>query len=80
MRHEYQSLQRFSNDFALCASIRVPQPVAALLRRDILVETFEEGVSVGHILKDTKYSSELKKHLATIGMDALLQMVSVHIK
>ncbi|XP_005111035.1 uncharacterized aarF domain-containing protein kinase 2 [Aplysia californica] len=77
MRHEARNLQRFTRNFHNVSSIRVPQPIPALVRRNILVETFEEGISVGQVVSDHSYPTELREHLAKLGMDLLMRMVFV---
>ncbi|KAK3774663.1 hypothetical protein RRG08_035090 [Elysia crispata] len=78
MRQECLCLQRFTEDFAAFDQIRVPQPFPHLVRHNILVETFEEGISVGQIVQDNNQPAELKIQLANIGVDIMLQMVFVN--
>ncbi|GFO17959.1 hypothetical protein PoB_004446400 [Plakobranchus ocellatus] len=78
MRQECLCLQRFTEDFASFNQIRVPEPFPDLVRHNILVETFEEGISIGQIVQDINQPAELKVQLADIGVDILLQMVFVN--
>ncbi|XP_059141822.1 uncharacterized aarF domain-containing protein kinase 2-like [Physella acuta] len=78
MGYEYRCLEKFTSDFASCDNIRVPQPIKHLLRKNILVETFEEGICIGNILRDSIYPEDVKIKLAKIGIDALFQMVFVN--
>ncbi|GFR68025.1 AarF domain containing kinase 2 (Predicted) [Elysia marginata] len=78
LRQECSCLQRFTEDFAFFEQIRVPRPFPQLVRDNVLVETFEEGISVGHILQDHNQPQELKIQLANIGVDIMLQMVFVN--
>ena len=43
MIHEARCLKRFHADFADVMSVRIPVPVMSLVRRNILVESFEVG-------------------------------------
>ncbi|CAG5131944.1 unnamed protein product, partial [Candidula unifasciata] len=78
MRYESQSLQKFAHDLRSFPRVTVPQPVPFFVRHNILVETFEDGVSMCQILTSADHSAQLKKELAGIGLDLLLQMIFVN--
>lgn len=78
MRQECLCLQRFTENFASFHQIRVPRPFPQLVKHNILVETFEEGISLGKIVQDRTQPPELKVQLANIGVDIMLQMVFVN--
>ncbi|XP_046558691.1 uncharacterized aarF domain-containing protein kinase 2-like [Haliotis rubra] len=84
MRHEARCLDRLAQDFLHQEHIRVPCPLWPLVTKNILVETFEEtidlrlsSVSRTPSEQDTKIGG-LRKRLAQLGVDALLQMVFVN--
>ncbi|RUS89178.1 hypothetical protein EGW08_003057 [Elysia chlorotica] len=65
--------------YLFCLTLfRVPRPFPHLVRHNILVESFEEGISVGQIVQDSSQPAELKIQLANIGVDIMLQMVFVN--
>ncbi|KAI8507659.1 putative aarF domain-containing protein kinase 2 [Branchiostoma belcheri] len=76
LRHEAANLERFKESFADIDAIRFPKPIRPYVRRDILVETFEEGEPITNFMSDD--SSEcLKAKLAEMGIEALLKMIFV---
>ncbi|XP_067663648.1 uncharacterized aarF domain-containing protein kinase 2-like [Haliotis asinina] len=79
MHHEARCLDRLALDFLHQEHIRVPCPLWPLVTKNILVETFEEGEPISNFLseQDTKMEG-LRKRLAQLGVDALLQMVFVN--
>ncbi|KAK7096681.1 hypothetical protein V1264_003757 [Littorina saxatilis] len=78
MIHEARCLKRFYADFADVTSVRIPVPIMGLLRRNILVESFEDGQPIHEFLQETEDTPKgLRERLAEIGVDALLQMVFV---
>jgi predicted unusual protein kinase regulating ubiquinone biosynthesis (AarF/ABC1/UbiB family) len=43
MIHEAKALKIMGNDFANCTHIRIPVPILSLVRRNVLVESYEVG-------------------------------------
>ncbi|XP_071088204.1 uncharacterized aarF domain-containing protein kinase 2-like [Haliotis cracherodii] len=79
MHHEARCLDRFAQDFLQQENIRVPCPLWPLVRKNILVETFEEGEPISDFLSEGDTQVEgLRRRLAQLGVDALLQMVFVN--
>ncbi|XP_070553879.1 uncharacterized aarF domain-containing protein kinase 2-like [Ptychodera flava] len=78
LRVEAKNLDRFNQNFQDVPCIKFPKPIRPYVKRDVMVETFEEGEHVSKYLQDDDDSSEeLKAKLATLGIDALLKMVFV---
>ncbi|KAL8573382.1 hypothetical protein ACOMHN_032397 [Nucella lapillus] len=78
MVHEARCLKRFHADFADMPCVRIPVPVMSLVRRNILVESFEEGQPISNFIASKEETTPgLKEKMADIGIDALLQMVFV---
>ncbi|XP_066286237.1 uncharacterized aarF domain-containing protein kinase 2-like isoform X1 [Branchiostoma lanceolatum] len=76
LRHEAANLERFKEYFADIDAIRFPKPIRPYVRRDILVETFEEGEPITNFMTDDN-SECLKAKLAEMGIEALLKMIFV---
>ena len=82
MRGEAENLRRFRKAFAGNKSITFPEPIEGWVKRDILVETFEEGPLVSDFLplppvqnKPKIGSTSDRLALAKIGLEAVLRMV-----
>ena len=80
MRVEAAALRRFITAFEDQPRVKFPVPYDDFVRRDILVETFEEGPSSQAYLPDREGLSELgteddRRGLARIGLDCVLKMV-----
>ncbi|XP_035681339.1 uncharacterized aarF domain-containing protein kinase 2-like isoform X1 [Branchiostoma floridae] len=76
LRHEAANLERFKDYFADIDAIRFPKPIRPYVRRDILVETFEDGEPITNFMTDDN-SECLKAKLAEMGIEALLKMIFV---
>ena len=83
LRHEAKCLEKFYDNFEHIPCVRFPRPVRPFVKRNVLVETFEEGVPISSFLEgstgDGQYddlTTDINEKLANIGADALLQMVS----
>ncbi|XP_041358661.1 uncharacterized aarF domain-containing protein kinase 2-like [Gigantopelta aegis] len=75
---EARCMERFYDNFSESSSVRIPRPIWPLVRRDVLVESFEEGEPISKFLKDeSDHPAGLREKLAQLGVDALLQMVFV---
>ena len=75
MNIEQKNLEKFGHNFRHYTHIRVPTPLPKLCKKNILVETYEEGTSMADVLADSKLPAALKRNLARIGVDMLLRMV-----
>lgn len=71
---EAKNMTKFSQNFASdLKKVVFPKPFLELSSKEVLVETFEEGIHVGDFIHLA--SSEDKKKVAAIGVDVLLNMV-----
>ncbi|KAG0711385.1 putative aarF domain-containing protein kinase 2 [Chionoecetes opilio] len=83
MRTEADNLEKFSENFCDIPIIRFPRPLRPYVTTKVLVETFEEGENMLDVMRAPEDGDgdgdtvQLKKHLAKIGVDALLKMVFV---
>uniref|UniRef100_A0A0N7ZCC5 ABC1 atypical kinase-like domain-containing protein n=1 Tax=Scylla olivacea TaxID=85551 RepID=A0A0N7ZCC5_SCYOL len=79
LRVEAHNLENFSENFADIPFIKFPRPLRPYVTSKVLVETFEEGEAMLDVMRAPEESdtSQLKKRLAEIGVDALLKMVFV---
>eukprot|EP01113_Clastostelium_recurvatum_P006691 TRINITY_DN13053_c0_g1_i2.p1 TRINITY_DN13053_c0_g1~~TRINITY_DN13053_c0_g1_i2.p1 ORF type:complete len:586 (-),score=99.46 TRINITY_DN13053_c0_g1_i2:614-2281(-) len=74
LRREALNLVKFGKNFAQSSQIAVPRAVYPLISRQVLVETFEPGVSIERFLER---SHPLNKQLAKLGLDAYMKMMLV---
>ncbi|XP_045123612.1 uncharacterized aarF domain-containing protein kinase 2-like isoform X5 [Portunus trituberculatus] len=79
LRVEARNLENFSENFVDVPFIKFPRPLRPYVTSKVLVETFEEGEAMLDVMRASEESdtSQLKKRLAEIGVDALLKMVFV---
>ncbi|KAK4305724.1 hypothetical protein Pmani_022398 [Petrolisthes manimaculis] len=79
LKKEAINLETFSENFAQVPFVKFPRPLRPYVTRKVLVETYEEGEAMTDILyaSPEQASTQLKKDLAQIGVDALLKMVFV---
>jgi len=71
---EADNLKRFNENFKHNPQIVFPKPYDKFVTRDILVESFEQGVSISEYFEA---EIETKKQIAAIGLVGFLQMVFV---
>jgi len=74
MRTEANNLNRFNENFRHNPHIVFPKPYDDFVTRDILVESFEEGVSISEFFEA---QTDIKERIAEIGFDGFVQMVFV---
>jgi aarF domain-containing kinase len=72
---EADNINRFSILFRDRPDIRFPKVFIEHCTKDILVETFEEGIPLGRIIEHG--STKLKKKVCDLGVDAFLKMLFV---
>ncbi|XP_064636450.1 uncharacterized aarF domain-containing protein kinase 2-like [Lineus longissimus] len=76
LRVEARCLDKFYDNFEDNPNIRFPRPVRPFVKRSILVETFEEGEPMSkYMRRDIQAAEGLKEKIASIGIEALLQMI-----
>jgi len=79
-RHEAENLDKFRKSFLLMPAISFPTPIPGLATEEILVETYEQGVSIASYLlspeaaKD-QLGSPQNKELAGLGVKTLFKML-----
>ena len=90
-RVEASNLRRFLHNFRDMRDVTFPTPVDPLVTDDVLVETYEEGVAMLHLMKGRMYEEEidggtvgireeeeeeqLRLRVARLGCHTLLKMV-----
>lgn len=79
-RHEADNLDKFRKSFLLMPAISFPTPIPGLATEEILVETYEEGVSIASYLLSPEadkemLGSEQNKTLAGLGVKTLFKML-----
>ncbi|XP_011406621.2 PREDICTED: uncharacterized aarF domain-containing protein kinase 2-like [Amphimedon queenslandica] len=77
LKAEAVSMDQFRKNFKSHKHIKIPQPIHTLVTNSVLVETFEEGVHISQYVKESEQTS-LKKRIASLGIDVLLNMLFVH--
>nr|XP_006820386.1 PREDICTED: uncharacterized aarF domain-containing protein kinase 2-like [Saccoglossus kowalevskii] len=78
LRYEAKNLERFNVNFSDVSCVKFPKPIRPYVRKDVMVETYEEGECISKYLNDNENSSEeLRNKLADMAIDALLKMVFV---
>ena len=82
LRNEAQALERFGANFKKPVNGHVKFPVPICYTHDLLVETFETGTHVDHLVKNDiddqiLQSAEVKQKIALTGARALLKMIFV---
>ena len=75
MLTEAENISKFSNKFQNRKHIKFPTIFLSKCRPDILVESFEEGIPLGDIIKNG--SIKLKKKTCDLGISAFLKMLFV---
>jgi aarF domain-containing kinase len=68
------NLERFAANFGNVKSVRFPKPLWHLVRRYVLVETFEEGNPMQHYVTD-RSSGPVNARLAELGINTVFKMV-----
>ena len=79
-RHEADNLDRFRKSFLLMPAVSFPTPIPGLATEEILVETYEEGVSIASYLLSPEAAAEAlgneqNKTLAGLGVKTLFKML-----
>jgi len=74
LRTEADNLMRFNENFKNNKHIEFPKPYVGYVSRDILIESFEEGVFISDYYEAPK---KVKMRLANIGLDGFLHMLFV---
>jgi len=74
LRTEADNLRRFNENFKDNPQIEFPKPYEGYVTRDILVESFEEGVFISEFFEAP---AEVKMRLSQIGLDGFLHMLFV---
>jgi len=74
LRTEAENLRRFNENFKDNPLVEFPKPYEGYVTRDILIESFEEGVFISEFFEAP---AEIKMHLSKIGLDAFLHMLFV---
>ena len=79
LRNEADNLTKFQQNFKNASSVKFPTPIKELCSKQILVETFENGVPIGNILKDLEsIPLQRRKDIAAKGVDMFLKMIFNH--
>eukprot|EP00656_Telonema_subtile_P012571 TRINITY_DN16333_c0_g1_i2.p1 TRINITY_DN16333_c0_g1~~TRINITY_DN16333_c0_g1_i2.p1 ORF type:complete len:541 (+),score=139.23 TRINITY_DN16333_c0_g1_i2:45-1625(+) len=75
LRHEARNLDMFNSNFAeeTSTSVRFPRPIRELVRRNMLVETFEHGVPMSQMFDHP--NEDFKKQLCAYGSAMVLKMI-----
>ncbi len=79
-RHEADNLDKFRKSFLLMPAISFPTPIPGLATEEILVETYEQGVSIASYLLSPEAAKEQlgspqNKELAGLGVKTLFKML-----
>jgi len=79
-RHEADNLDKFRKSFLLMPAVSFPTPIPGLATEEILVETYEEGVSIASYLLSPEAAAEAlgneqNKTLAGLGVKTLFKML-----
>lgn len=79
-RHEADNLDKFRKSFLLMPAVSFPTPIPGLATEEILVETYEEGVSIASYLLSPEAAKEQlgsvqNKTLAGLGVRTLFKML-----
>jgi len=76
---EAENMLQFRKDFEGSDSVVFPRPILPLCYPDVIVQTFEEGTHIGHLLSSSEIFDQIpqrqKSRLAEKGVDLLLRMV-----
>jgi len=75
LRTEADNLVRFNENFKNNSQIEFPKPYVGYVTKDVLIETFEEGVFISDFFEAP---TGVKKRLAKIGLDGFLDMLFVN--
>jgi len=83
LRVEAENLRRFAENFREVREVTFPAPMFPLVAEDVLVESFEQGLSILHLLNSESEASaggdpannRLKQAIAQLGCKTLLKMV-----
>ncbi|KAI6660387.1 AarF domain containing kinase 2-like [Oopsacas minuta] len=70
---EARNLDTFNRNFRNVKNVTFPKPIWPYVCDDVLIETFHEGKSVAHYLKQT--DNHLRTKVAQIGVNSLLKML-----
>lgn len=79
-RHEAENLDKFRKSFLLMPAVSFPTPIMGLATEEILVETYEQGVSIASYLLSPEAAKEQlgnaqNKTLAGLGVKTLFKML-----
>lgn len=93
LKTEAKNLEMFRSKFEDVSNVHFPCPIYPFVRRNVLVESFEEGEYIANFIDsdssasdpdcgsgmsdDEKVQTALRERLANIGVDTLLKMVFV---
>ncbi|KAL5990949.1 hypothetical protein ACLOJK_011855 [Asimina triloba] len=75
LAREAAHLSRFIYNFRRWKDVSFPKPLYPLVHPAVLVETYEQGESVSHIVDELEGHDRIKSALAHIGTHALLKML-----
>jgi len=79
LTNEARHLERFNKNFAGSRCVKFPKLVSGYEpKEDVLVETFEEGVSVQKFAKDHADDKELLRKMCRIGIETICRMIFNH--
>ena len=79
-RHEADNLDKFRKSFLLMPAVSFPTPIPGLATEEVLVETYEQGVSIASYLLSPEAAKEQlgnpqNKTLAGLGVKTLFKML-----
>lgn len=78
LEQEGKMLEKFSKNFKGITSVKFPQPIWPYVRKEVLVETWEEGEPISKFISDQNQSNinvKLKQQLAELGANVILKMI-----
>jgi len=79
LRNEAESLLKFHHNFKDEKNVIFPKPILELCTEQVLVESFEHGISIGTLIQDLDSTPiDSRKRLAAKGVDMFLKMVFRH--
>lgn len=77
LRQEAHNLQRLHANFSEDRGIHIPLPVMEHTSRDVLIETFEDGVPITQFIESEACCAESKKELSRLGMNSMAKMIFI---
>lgn len=73
LRLEAQNLERFEQNFKRWRSVGFPQPLGPLISEAVLVESFEEGDLISHLVRHPDHATSVQ--VSQTGLDLYLKML-----